>query len=81
MRRNQTLVGYKPYEWTPVAPETAEQTEDRRTRQAIAAIKRNPQVRHNGIAYNADEIDGTTVWCSDETGFEVEFHVNELETV
>ena len=81
MRRNQTMVGYDPYKWTPAAPETAEQTEDRRTRQAVAALKVDTQVMHNGVPYNVDEIDGTTVWCSDETGFEVEFHVNGLELV
>lgn len=39
------------------------------------------EVMHNGVLYVVDEITGTTVWCSDETGFEVEFHVNELELV
>jgi len=37
------------------------------------------QVRHNGVTYFVDDICGNTVWCSDETGFEVEFHINELE--
>ena len=34
---------------------------------------------HSGVLYVVDEITGTRVWCSDETGFEIEFHINELE--
>ena len=79
--RNAMQAGYNPYKWQPVKPETAEQKEDRRTRQAVAALKVDAQVMHNGVPYNVDEIDGTTIWCSDETGFEIEFHVNELELV
>lgn len=37
------------------------------------------EVMHSGIVYVVDSIDGTTIWCSDETGFEIEFHINELE--